>query len=92
MRQDGSKRRMLQVAAARITAAFLAFAVLFSGVFAALAVVAPSAHAEPLQADLRASQQDGYGRIVLTFRDLTLLPEYDAIAPTAFCASASARR
>ena len=80
MRQDGSKRRMLQVAAARITAAFLAFALLFSGVFAALAVVAPSAHAEPLQADLRASQQDGYGRIVLTFRDLTLLPEYDAIA------------
>lgn len=80
MRQDGSKRRMLQVAAARITAAFLAFAVLLSCVVASLTVITPAAHAEPLQADLRASQQDGYGRLVLTFRDLTLLPEYDAIA------------
>ncbi|GGE84760.1 hypothetical protein GCM10007285_10440 [Stappia taiwanensis] len=43
-----------------------------------LAGAAP-AHAEPLRADVRAAQQDGYGRLVLTFQDRTLLPEYDAL-------------
>lgn len=44
----------------------------------ALAGAAP-AHAEPLRVDVRAAQQDGYGRLVLTFQDRTLLPEYDAL-------------
>ncbi|MEI2383878.1 hypothetical protein [Breoghania sp. JC706] len=34
--------------------------------------------AERPVADVQASQQDGYGRIVITFRDRTLLPTYDA--------------
>jgi len=46
---------------------------------AALAAAGPLA-AEPLEATLAASQEEGYGRLVLTFADRTLLPEYDALA------------
>ncbi|SDU24225.1 hypothetical protein [Stappia sp. ES.058] len=39
-----------------------------------------SARSETLDATMEASQQQGYGRLVLTFEDLTLLPQYDALA------------
>lgn len=38
------------------------------------------ARADRLEADLVATMEDGFARLVLTFRDQTLLPEYDAIA------------
>lgn len=80
MRQDGSKRRKLRTVVAHLAAAFCAFVVLLAGGLAPVSGLVPGARAETLQADLRASQQDGYGRLVLTFRDRTLLPEYDALA------------
>lgn len=46
---------------------------------ATVAAAVPLA-AEPLDATLAATQEDGYGRLVLTFADRTLLPEYDALA------------
>ncbi len=57
--------------------AFLRFCLAALALCAAMLV---PAHADKLEATLEASQQDGYGRLVLTFRDLTLLPEYDALA------------
>lgn len=80
MRQDGSKRDKLGTVVADIVAAFRAFALQLAALLALACALVPVAHADTLQVDLRASQQDGYGRMVLTFRDLTLLPEYDALA------------
>lgn len=80
MRQDGSKRDRLRTVVAHLAAAFSAFVLLLATVLAPVSGLVSDARAEPLQADLRASQQDGYGRLVLTFKDRTLLPEYDALA------------
>lgn len=80
MRQDGSKGRKLRIVVAHLAAAFCAFVVLLAAALAPVSGLVSAARAETLQADLRASQQDGYGRLVLTFRDRTLLPEYDALA------------
>ncbi len=59
-----------------------------SAVFAVLRLVALAClvtwpvtlRAETLDATLEATQEAGYGRLVLTFADLTLLPQYDALA------------
>lgn len=43
-----------------------------------LSLAVTRAAAESLTADVEAQAEDGYGRIVLTFRDRSLLPEFDA--------------
>ena len=45
-----------------------------------LMAVVQTAEAQPLEpVELNVSQEEGYGRIVLTFKDRTLLPIYDAV-------------
>ncbi|WP_208979109.1 hypothetical protein [Stappia stellulata] len=56
------------------------FAVLRLIALACLVAWPVSVRAETLEASLDASQQQGYGRLVLTFADLSLLPQYDALA------------
>lgn len=50
-------------------------------ILAVVLVLVPAiASAETLNADIVASEEKGYGRIVITFRDRALLPEYDALS------------
>uniref|UniRef100_UPI003BAC982F hypothetical protein n=1 Tax=Stappia sp. TaxID=1870903 RepID=UPI003BAC982F len=45
-----------------------------------LASVGTTARAETLEADLKATMEQGFARMVLTFHDLSLLPQYDALS------------
>jgi tetratricopeptide (TPR) repeat protein len=56
------------------------FAVLRLFALACLVAWPVTLRAETLDATLVATQEEGYGRLVLTFADLTLLPQYDALA------------
>ncbi|WP_428697675.1 hypothetical protein [Stappia sp.] len=80
MRQPGPQKQKTQDVATKRVAAIFAFARLCLAALLLLPVFGQLAGAETLKATLRASQQDGYGRLVLTFEDLSLLPEYDALA------------